>query len=288
MREFDRSVYEGAAEGGHRSPLSRRDAIAALAVGGAALVAGCATNAQAAPGDPAGQASKPAPGPAAQKTPSAAPAAPRAGAEPALAGNRPVVPLPFDPRKLQGISERMIVSHHDNNYAGAVKNLNRVEGELAQINKETPAFVVGGLRQSELTFRNSATLHEAYFANLGGDGRASGAIQTALAGAHGSFGRWEEHFRATGASLGGGSGWVVLALELFTGELRTFWSGNHTQALAAAAPLLVMDMYEHAYQMDYGAAAAKYIDAFFQNISWDEVNRRFEKAKRASAALRGG
>jgi Fe-Mn family superoxide dismutase len=290
MNEFDRVGDEGAeAEGGHRSAFSRRDAIAALAVGGAALVAGCATNAQAAPGDPAGQASKPAPGPAAQKTPSAPPATPQAaGAEPALAGNRPILSLPFDPRKLQGISERMIVSHHDNNYAGAVKNLNRVEGELARTNKDTPAFVVGGLRQSELTFRNSATLHEAYFANLGGDGRASGAIGTALAGAHGSFGRWEEHFRATGASLGGGSGWVVLALDLFSGDLRTFWSGNHTQALASAAPLLVMDMYEHAYQMDYGAAAAKYIDVFFQNISWDEVNRRFEKAKRASAALRGG
>lgn len=289
MSEFDRAGKEKAAEGGGRPSLSRRDAIAALAASGAALAAGCVTNAQAAPGDPVGGAKPAPPGPAAQKAPSAAaPASKAAGAEPALAGNRPVVPLPFDPRKLQGISERMIVSHHDNNYAGAVKNLNRVETELAQINKETPPFVVGGLRQSELTYRNSATLHELYFANLGGDGRASGAVQAALASAHGGFGRWEEHFRATGASLGGGSGWVVLALELFSGDLRTFWSGNHTQALAGAAPLLVMDMYEHAYQIDYGAAAAKYIDAFFQNIAWDEVNRRFEKAKRASAALRGG
>jgi Fe-Mn family superoxide dismutase len=90
----------------------------------------------------------------------------------------------------------------------------------------------------------------------------------------GASSRWEEHFRATGAGLGGGSGWVILALELETGALRTAWSGNHTQVLATSVPLLVMDMYEHAYQIDFGAAAAKYIDTFFVNVRWDEVNHR--------------
>jgi Fe-Mn family superoxide dismutase len=65
--------------------------------------------------------------------------------------------------------------------------------------------------------------------------------------------------------------------NLHTGALRTYWSGNHTQMLAFGAPLLVLDMYEHAYQTDYGAAAAKYIDAFMQNVDWQEVNRRFER-----------
>ena len=80
---------------------------------------------------------------------------------------------------------------------------------------------------------------------------------------------------------------MLLSYELDTGALRTCWSGNHTQALALSVPLLVMDMYEHSYQLDFGAQHARYIDAFFSNIHWDEVNRRFENAQRAAAAVRG-
>ena len=205
----------------------------------------------------------------------------------ALAGNYTVVPLPFAPGSLNGISERMITSHHENNYGGAVRNLNRVEQELKGITADTPPFVVTALRDRELTFRNSKTLHEAYFSNLGGDGRRSGPIETALAQAYGTTARWEEHMRATGTGLGGGSGWAILAFELDTGALRTVSSGNHTQALATSYPLLVMDMYEHSYQMDFGAGVARYIDAFFANVKWDEVNRRFEHAQRISAVLGG-
>ncbi len=206
---------------------------------------------------------------------------------PALAGNHTVVPLPFAAGSLNGLSERMISSHHENNYSGAVKNLNRAEKELAQIAAETPPFVVAALRDKELTFRNSKTLHEAYFANLGGNGRRSGAIESAIAEAYETTARWEQHMRATGLGLGGGSGWAILAFELETGALRTVSSGNHTQALATSIPLLVLDMYEHSYQMDFGAAVAKYVDAFFVNVNWDEVNRRLERAQRASAVLRG-
>jgi superoxide dismutase, Fe-Mn family len=87
--------------------------------------------------------------------------------------------------------------------------------------------------------------------------------------------------------LGAGSGWAILAFELDTGALRTFSSGSHTQVLATSVPLLVMDMYEHSYQMDFGAGVARYIDAFFANVKWDEVNRRLERAQKAAAALRG-
>ncbi len=197
----------------------------------------------------------------------------------------PIVPLPFDARKLNGISERMIVSHHENNYGGAVKNLNKVEEELARVTKDTPGFVVAGLKERELTFTNSMILHEHYFGNLGGDGKPSGIIEKRLAAEHGSFARWEELFRATGGSLGGGSGWAILDYNFQTGQLSTYWSGNHTQSVAFGQPPLVLDIYEHSYQMDYGAAAAKYIDAFFRNINWDEVNRRLERAEKAAAVL---
>jgi Fe-Mn family superoxide dismutase len=204
----------------------------------------------------------------------------------AFGGKHAVVPLPFDPKKLVGISERMIVSHHDNNYAAAVKNLNKVEEQLASVGKDTPGFVVAGLKERELTFANSAALHEHYFGNLGGNGKLGGAIEKRLGAAYGSTARWEEHFRAVGGALAGGSGWTILDFNFHTSEIHTYWSGNQTQAPAFAAPLLVMDMYEHAYAMDYGSAAPKYIDAFFQNINWEAVDRRLERAEKAAAALR--
>ncbi len=210
-----------------------------------------------------------------------------AAAPPAFRGQHPIQPLPFNPAKLNGLSEKLMVSHHDNNYAGAVRNLNRLEQELAAVNKDTPAFVVGGLRQNELMFRNSMTLHEAYFGNLGGDGKASGGIASALSSTYGSFDNWELHFRATGNSLGGGSGWTVLAYDLTTGELCTHIANHHTQALSVGLPLLVLDMYEHSYQMDFGAAAGRYIDAFFSNINWEVVNKRHEQAVKLAGLLRG-
>ena len=202
-------------------------------------------------------------------------------------GKHVLVPLPFDPKKLKGLSERLLVSHHENNYGGALKNLNKVEEELQRVHKDTPGFVVGGLRERELTFGNSVVLHELYFGNLGGNGKASGSIEKAIADGFGGFGRWEELFRATGMSLAGGSGWTVLDFSLATGDLRVHWSGGHSQGPANAVPLLALDMYEHAFQIDYGAAAAKYVDAFFANINWDEVSSRYEKAGRAFQALRG-
>lgn len=215
------------------------------------------------------------------------------GAEPAQAGARigagkhEPVPLPFDPTKLRGLSERLLVSHHDNNYVGAVKNLNKVEEQLATVTKDTPGFLVGGLKERELAFTNSVILHELYFGNLGGDGKPGGSITSALADAFGSQARFEELFRATGMSLAGGSGWTILDLSFATGDLRIYWSGNHTQALAFGAPLLVLDMYEHAYQMDYGAAAAQYLDAFVANVRWEEVSQRYERAHKAAQTLRG-
>ena len=128
-------------------------------------------------------------------------------------------------------------------------------------------------------------LHERYFANLGGDGKAAGAVKDAIAATFGGFPRFEELFRATGLSLAGGSGWTILDLDFSTGDLRIYGAGNHTQSVAFGAPLLVLDMYEHAYAMDYGAAAAKYVDAFMANVAWSEVERRYALATTAWRTL---
>ena len=209
-----------------------------------------------------------------------------AAAAPMKPGGHEAVALTFDPAKLRGLSAAMLTSHHDNNYAAAVKNLNKVELELAKIDKDSPGFLVAGLRERELTYTNSKILHEHYFGNLGGDGKLAGAIDKRLGATFGSAARWEELFRATAMALGGGSGWVVLAGEVSTGELRIYGGTGHNQAVASGTPLLVLDMFEHAYAIDFGAAHAKYVDAFFGNVKWDEVDRRLARADKAFAALR--
>jgi len=205
---------------------------------------------------------------------------------PTKPGAHEVKPLPFDAAKLKGLSAAMLTSHHENNYTGAVKNLNKVELELQKVDKDTPGFTVFGLRERELTYTNSMILHEHYFGNLGGDGKLAGAIDKRLTAQFGSAARWEELFRATAMSLGGGSGWVILDANYATGDLRIYASGGHSQAVAFGQPLLVLDMFEHAYAIDFGAAHAKYIDAFFANVKWAEVDRRLARADQAIAAVR--
>jgi len=196
----------------------------------------------------------------------------------AFAGRHQPVPLPFDPAKLAGLSEKLIRSHHENNYTGAVKALNLVEQRLATLSKEKelPAYIYGDLKRQELIRTGSMVLHEKYFANLGGNGKADGNARKLIEKWFGTFAGWEGEFARVGNSLSGGSGWTILAFNHHTKELHNYWSADHTSNAPSSTPLLVLDMYEHAYQMDYGAAAAKYIDAFMKNVNWDEVNRRVE------------
>jgi Fe-Mn family superoxide dismutase len=186
------------------------------------------------------------------------------------------VPLPFDAKSLKGISEKLIQSHWENNYGGAVKALNTVRGRLTQAlnDANTPPYVYNGLKREQLFRTGSVVLHELYFANLGGDGKAPANLRTRIAAAFGTYDAWESEFRKIGQGLGGGSGWVVLGYNNRLKLLENYWMADHSTNPPETTPLLVMDMYEHAYHMDYGAAAAKYIDAFFANIQWDAVATR--------------
>jgi superoxide dismutase, Fe-Mn family len=199
----------------------------------------------------------------------------------AFAGRHEPKPLPFDPSKLTGISEKLIRSHHENNYGGAVKGLNAVEGALRVFGKEKqlPASIYGTLKREELSRTGSVVLHEKYFANLGGNGKADGSARKMIDKWFGSYEAWEAEFKLTGNSLSGGSGWTILAINQQTKELHNYWAGDHSQNAPYSIPILILDMYEHAYHMDYGAAAAKYVDAFMLNVNWDEVNRRLEGLK---------
>jgi len=199
---------------------------------------------------------------------------------------RQMKPLPFDPAKLRGLSERLLRSHHENNYGGALRRLGQIESQIAQLPKDAPGFQVKGLKMEELIATNSVILHEEYFGNLGGDGKASGSLQQALSRDFGGFDRWEQEFRAVSNALGGGSGWAILSLNFRDGLLRNYIAFDHTDNVAFGRPILVNDMFEHAYHMDYGSAAAKYVDAFMQNVNWDECNRRYAEAMKIYAALK--
>lgn len=200
-----------------------------------------------------------------------------------------IKPLPFDPAKLDGISEKLIRSHWENNYAGSVKALNAVKQKLAGFLEDStlPAYLYNDLKREHLVRTGSVVLHEQYFANLGGSGKPDATVAKALSEAFGSVEAWEKEFKRIGAGLGGGSGWVVLGLNLHTGLLENYWQWDHATGPSTTLPILVLDMYEHSYQMDYGAAAGNYIDAFFRNIQWEAVSSRWQKALKARSAWAG-
>ncbi len=192
-----------------------------------------------------------------------------------------IKPLSCDPKTLRGLSEKLIVSHWENNYGGAVKRLNVITAQLASLDFATaPVFVVNGLKREELIATNSMILHELYFDGLGADGEPDRTLRDALMRDFGSSERWRTEFVAMGKAMGGGSGWVLLTYSPRDGKLVNQWAADHTHSLAGSSPILALDMYEHSYHMDYGAAAAKYVDAFMDNIRWEHVSRLHEKHAR--------
>ena len=185
-----------------------------------------------------------------------------------------IKPLSCDPTKLKGLSEKLIVSHWENNYSGAVKRLNAISEQLASLNFATaPVFVVNGLKREELIAANSMILHELYFDGLGDEGEPDTALREALTRDFGSVERWRAEFIAMGKAMGGGSGWVLLTYSARDRRLVNQWAADHTHGLAGGTPILALDMYEHSYHIDYGTSAAKYVDAFMENINWTNVAR---------------
>jgi len=190
--------------------------------------------------------------------------------------------LPFQPSAVPGLSEKLLVSHHENNYSGAVKRLNAITAQLAGLDMATaPVFVLNGLKREELIATNSMILHELYFSVLGGSGGdPQGKLAEAMTRDFGSVARWKAEFSALGKALGGGSGWALLSYSPRDRRLVNSWAADHTMTVAGGRPVLALDMYEHAYQMDYGARAAAYVDAYMKMIRWDHVAQLYEHATR--------
>ena len=187
-------------------------------------------------------------------------------------------PLGCDPARIKGMSERMIISHYENNYGGAVKRLNLIGEKLAELDyANAPGFLINGLKREELVATNSMILHEHFFDSLGDQSEPDATLQEALARDFGSFERWRAEFIAMGKALSGGSGWVLLSWSQRDRKLVNQWAADHCHTLAGGTPILALDMYEHSYHMDYGAKAAAYVDAFIQAINWTSVRRFYDE-----------
>ena len=179
---------------------------------------------------------------------------------------------------MEGFSETLLKNHFTL-YQGYVTNTNKLIDLLAAMVGEGK---VGTPEYAELKRRvgfefNGMRLHEYYFDNLGGKEALdkSGKLTSRLAGEFGSYENWEKDFKGTGTMRG--IGWAILYEDNVMGKLFNQWINEHeTGHLAGCTPILVMDVFEHAFITDYGLKRADYIDAFFENINWNVVESRLE------------
>jgi Fe-Mn family superoxide dismutase len=191
-----------------------------------------------------------------------------------------IAPLFCRPWTLNGITPHLIESHYENDYGSALNRLNAIAEELEALNPATtPAHVVSRLKRDEAVLLNSTLLHELYFASMGGDGRMlPEEIAAAIVRDFGSVLRWRQEFIALAEALAGGSGWVLLTYVPRDGRLINQSATDHMQSICGAIPILAIDMYEHAYHLDFGANATAYVAAFMRNIDWDAVQTRYRNA----------
>src|SRR5262245_3448259 len=185
-------------------------------------------------------------------------------------------PLGCDPQRIKGMSEKLIVSHYENNYGGAVKRLNLITEQLAELDfNAAPNFLINGLKREELIHTNSMIWHELFFDGLGEQSAPGNALAAAITRDFGSFAGWRSEFIAMGKALGGGSGWVLLSYSPRDSKLVNQWAADHCHTLAGGQPIVALDMYEQSYHIDYGAKAATYVDTFMHAIRWGNADKLF-------------
>src|SRR5262245_6804689 len=198
-----------------------------------------------------------------------------------------VRPLLLKPQWMNGLSERLLVSHYENNYGGALRRLNAIRARLAALDwARVPGFEINGLKLEELIAAGSVILHETYFDSLGGHGDSPpngrteppAELARALVRDFGSVSAWRTEFTGMAKALAGGSGWVILVWSDRLGRLVNPWAADHAHGLAGATPILALDMYEHAYHLDFGAKAAAYVDQVMANLNWERIGARYRWA----------
>ena len=203
-----------------------------------------------------------------------------------------VRPLLFKPQRLNGLSDRLMISHYENNYGGALRRLNAIHDRLSALDwPAAPVFDINGSKREELIAAGSVVLHEIYFDAIGGEGGdppAGLGLAEALERDFGSVAAWRREFTAMAKAQGGGSGWATLVWSDRFGRLMNQWAADHAHNMAGSVPILALDMYEHAYHIDFGARAAAYVDAVMANLHWERIAARYRQARhgeRPDAAL---
>lgn len=181
-------------------------------------------------------------------------------------------------KSLNGISDKTIEIHWGKLYQGYVKKWQEIQDKLKIVDLASANATFSEVRELkvEQTFAaNAVLLHEAYFDVLGGDGKPTGKIVDAIAKDYDSFENWREHFKALGMAS---RGWVVLSYDFNDGKLRNYIADSHNSfGVWGTAPIVVLDMYEHAYFIDFGSDKKSYIETFFQNLDWTKIDKKFNK-----------
>lgn len=194
--------------------------------------------------------------------------------------------LPF--KELKGISPKTIENHYEKLYKGYVKKCQEIQDKLKTADKSLANAIYSDLRElkAEETFAaNAVILHEAYFDILGGpssakatagkDGKQSGQILKAIENDFGSYENWLAEFKALGLCA---RGWVFLAYDFNDGKLHNYTADLHNQGgVWGSTPIIVLDVYEHAYFADFGTDRKGYIEAYFSNLNWEAIDRRYVK-----------
>lgn len=179
---------------------------------------------------------------------------------------------------IPGISDNLLKNHFTL-YQGYVTNTNKLIDSLMNLFKESktssPEFAE--LKRRFAWEFNGMRLHELYFDNIKKNATAlkNGELKKSLEKSFGSYEEWEKSFKATGTMRG--IGWVILAYDPQAKQFFNLWINEHDVGhLVGTIPLLVMDVFEHAYMLDYGLKKADYIETFFKNIDWQTVEKRFQ------------
>lgn len=179
---------------------------------------------------------------------------------------------------LVGISDNQISQHRDILYAGYVNKLNEIEDRLKVVDRSKANQVFSEFRalKADETFAlNGVVLHELYFENLTpqSEKKPSGRLADLITRDFESFEKWQEDFKACGMAA---RGWVIFGFCLYDAKLHNYCLDTHNYNMpSCVAPVLIMDVYEHAYTIDYGVKRPPYIDAFMKNIAWSVAQRRF-------------
>lgn len=190
-------------------------------------------------------------------------------------------PLPFN-KQLIGISEKAIQIHHDKLYTGYVNKRNEIEQKLETVDRATANATHSDYRELKLEesfAANGVVLHEYYFSVLGGENQAaSGDLKSAIEKNFGSYEKWLEDFKAAGMVA---RGWVVLAYDFNTGKMHNYLCDSHNHGgIWGAIPVVVLDMYEHAYFIDYGSDRKTYIEDYMKNLNWEKANELYASIKK--------